>query len=667
MQFLLPPGHQASNAAQADFQTLLQKPVRLDRRWHGVHPRVFFPPSDLPRLRALARGERKQLWSEAIENLTAMRQDPPPPTPQGRRSQNDVAHAIAQISLAYAIEQRPEYLQAAKKWILAACRYDPWGYTFNKPNVDLAAGHLLYAIGWSYDLLYDRLTADERRQIREKLVLQSRLLYDYQAYKPGKRYAFSQNHTFIPMTGLMVASLALMDEVPEAEKWARLSHAVYDRVLQTLAPDGYYYEGFEYWVFSMPWIVHYLDALKSATGEDLYDQLGLRNAAGYFMHSMLPGARYIFDFGDVFEGPSTRAGIGPEAERASPGGRLHSNYHLLYRFAARFKDPYAQTAAQFARSHRHMNMEDIWTFLWYDPSVSVLPLDRVPLWRHFENAGVVFWRTGWDENATAIAFKCGPPEGHHAAALLKSIPEWELSTGHAHPDANSFILFAGGKYLSGDTGYSGITMTAHHNTLLVDNAGQERDGRHEVFADIPYDRLDQIRIVDFKPGADSMEVEGEAGPAYSPKFGLQTFRRRIQIERAQASGSFTSGAGRGNNQTQAQGARKDQSRPFLVITDSVSSSEPMTFSLIFQADQSLKVLDARTFEIRNDQTAAAVTIHGPEKFEISAEHNIVMAPGRPGSIEQGERQDRNPRLRITSEPTRRARFETSWVLFRKKD
>ena len=39
----------------------------------------------------------------------------------------------------------PAYLAAAKKWMLAAIDYEPWGYTFDKPNTDLAAGHLLYA------------------------------------------------------------------------------------------------------------------------------------------------------------------------------------------------------------------------------------------------------------------------------------------------------------------------------------------------------------------------------------------------------------------------------------------------------------------------------------------------------------------------------------------
>ena len=40
---------------------------------------------------------------------------------------------------------------------------------------------------------------------------------------------------------------ALMGETPEANDWAALSRAVFDRVLATYSDDGYYYEGMEYW------------------------------------------------------------------------------------------------------------------------------------------------------------------------------------------------------------------------------------------------------------------------------------------------------------------------------------------------------------------------------------------------------------------------------------
>jgi hypothetical protein len=86
---------------------------------------------------------------------------------------------------------------------------------------------------------------------------------------------YIQKHTFIPMAGLGIAAYAVYGEVPEAKQWAALARAIYSKVLETYSKDGYYYEGFEYWIFSTPWIIHYLDAQKHATGEDLFDQPGL--------------------------------------------------------------------------------------------------------------------------------------------------------------------------------------------------------------------------------------------------------------------------------------------------------------------------------------------------------------------------------------------------------
>ncbi len=131
--------------------------------------------------------------------------------------------------------------------MLAAIDYEPWGYTFNKPNVDLAAGHLLYAIGWAHDLLYHDLTEAERARVRASLERHAKLVYDY--FRPGgggqKTFNFTQNHNFIPTAGLAVTALALMGESADAPKWAALARAHHHRAGQLLSPDGYYYEGMD--------------------------------------------------------------------------------------------------------------------------------------------------------------------------------------------------------------------------------------------------------------------------------------------------------------------------------------------------------------------------------------------------------------------------------------
>jgi len=598
----------------------------------GVHPRVYVTDKELAELRLRARTSHRELWQQAIRHLRALAADPPPPPAEARRQQNDVAIAIAEAAFVYKIEGDRKYLDAARRYMDAAVSYDIWGYASNKPNVDLAAGHLLYGLGWGYDLLYNDLSPAERARYRDKLISQARLLADYFKPKEGKTFAYSQNHTFIPIAGLGVAAYALYDETPEAPAWASLSRAIFDRVLATYSQDGYYYEGFEYWIFATPWLIHYLDAQRHATGEDLYDQPGFRLMHQYVAHSMLPGGDYVFDFGDIFEGPLTRAHLGAEYPRTHPQGHFNTNYNLLYRLAQRFQNGEAQGVADWLKQFGQVNAEDFWSLIWYDAKLKAVPIEKQTTWHYFPDSDVFYWRSDWSKAATAFAFKSGPPEGHHTTALLKQFPDWRLSSGHAHPDANSFIIFAQGQYLTGDSGYAGVPMTEHHNTLLVDGKGQGNEGEgHDVFAGVSYELLDHIRITEVKVMPDEVMVRGDAAAAYPPPLGLTRFTR-----------DFVFRPGNG-----------------FVVTDDVETTRPAELSFLLHADQKITKLNDHLFSVDCDVVKLRVDamLDAPRtQFQSVIETNTVTAPGPPGAVDQGERQARGQRLRFTTTPTRKARL-----------
>jgi hypothetical protein len=516
----------------------------------------------------------------------------------------------------------------------AAVTYDIWGYPNNKPNVDLAAGHLLYGMGWGYDLLYHDLTDAERARYREKLIKQSRLMADYFKPKSGKTFAYSQNHTFIPIAGLGVAAYALYDEALEAPEWAALARGIYDRVLDTYSQDGYYYEGFEYWIFSTPWLVHYLDAHAHATGEDLYDRPGFRLMHEYVAHSMLPTGNYVFDFGDIFEGPLTRAGKGEEYPRTHPQGHFNTNYNLLYRMAQRFQSGEAQGVAAWLQQFKHVNAEDFWSLVWFDAKLKPVPIDRQQAWHYFPDHDVLYWRSDWSKNATAFAFKCGPPEGHHTEADLKKFPDWRLSSGHAHPDANSFIIFARGQYLTGDSGYAGVPLTEHHNSLLIDGKGQGKEGSgHDAFAEVSYELLNRIRIVDFKVDKDRVVVQGDATSAYLPELGLKKFVRALVYA-------------------------KDTG---FTISDEIVTTKPAILSWLLHADDSIiKGTDSR-YRIPSGKVNLSVDVNLTEpanqKLVTRIAPNIVTAPGPPGAVDKGVEQARGQKLVLsTSQPLTKAQF-----------
>ena len=95
-------------------------------------------------------------------------------------------------------------------------------------------------------------------------------------------------------------------------------------------------------------------------------------------HIMMPDGQTVFDFGDIWQGPLTRAKQGEDYAREYPTGTLKSNFNLLYRVAARFKDPQAQAVAARCAGFGHTNQEEWWTLFWRDPSVAAAPMSEIP-------------------------------------------------------------------------------------------------------------------------------------------------------------------------------------------------------------------------------------------------------------------------------------------------
>ncbi|HEX5284892.1 MAG TPA: DUF4962 domain-containing protein [Bryocella sp.] len=625
--------HDSGKAPLVDLMASL--PSTLKPELMNVHPRVYFTDAELATLRQRAHGPEAAEWKRIIAHIRAIEVPPPPPPAEARRAQNEVAMGIAQAAFAYRIDGNPLYLKAAIRYMDAAVSYDVWGYSFSKPNTDLAAGHLLYGLGLGYDLLYHDLTPAQRDKYRAKLARQGHLMYEAFKPRPGRVYAYSQNHTFIPMAGLGIAAYAVYGEVPEAAEWARLARAVYQRVLETYSHDGYYYEGYEYWIFATPWLIHYLDAQKHAVGEDLFDQPGLRNMYLYAAHAQLPGGNDDFDFGDVYDGPISRAGKGEDYERSHPGGHFLTNYNVLYDLARQFHDPKAQGVADWMRDTLHqVNAEEWWSLVWLDPSVKPASVNTLQPWHLFPDMDVVFWRSSWDANATAVAFKCGPPEGHETTQLIERYKDWRLEDGHVHPDVNSFILFAKGNYLTGDSGYAGVPRTTGHNTLLVNGQGQGKEGTHDAWHGTPYSRLNTVRIVSAEMDAKGFAFVGEGAGAYDASLGLTEFQRTVTLN----------------------------SKGKLEVHDVIKDRDPATFTELLHSDTTIGQRGALQFVIPKENFALKATVNA-EGAELATriEPNIVMGPGRPGSVDKGTPEQRGERLDVaTKKPTTTAEFH--WQL-----
>jgi hypothetical protein len=176
-------------------------------------------------------------------------------------------------------------------------------------------------------------------------------------------------------------------------------------------------------------------------------------------------------------------------------------------------------------------------------------------------------------------------------------------------------------------------MTEHHNTLLVDGRGQAKEGSgHDVFAEVPYDLLNRIRISEVKVQQNQVTVRGDATAAYEAHLGLKKFVREF-IYRPDA--GFT-------------------------ISDEVETAKPAVLTFLLHADNRIEKESGNRFSIDANGVKLLIdaTIANPNApIQSAIQTNTLTAPGPPGAVDKGERQERGQKLSLsTPAPTTHARF-----------
>ena len=139
--------------------------------------------------------------------------------------------AAANLSLAYLLTKQEHYLEEAKRWIFTAVNYNSWGYRF-LVDVDLSASWLLYGLGLSYDWIKEYLTAEEKKELLDKLIIQGDKIYNYGEINRGNCWStdYFQNHNWINYTGLLTTAYAIKDDYKESYKWIQTIKDNFNRV-----------------------------------------------------------------------------------------------------------------------------------------------------------------------------------------------------------------------------------------------------------------------------------------------------------------------------------------------------------------------------------------------------------------------------------------------------
>jgi hypothetical protein len=180
-------------------------------------------------------------------------------------------------------------------------------------------------------------------------------------------------------------------------------------------------------------------------------------------------------------------------------------------------------------------------------------------------------------------------------------------------------------------------MAEHHNTLLVNGKGQGKEGDgHDPFAGVPYDLLNRIRISEVKVEQNQIIVRGDATAAYGPELGLKKFVREFV---------YKPGTG-------------------FTVSDDVETEKPAVLTFLLHADDLIEKESGNRFSIKagrvklliDPKIESASELSGPKQIQSKIEANTLTAPGPPGAVDKGERQERGQKLLLSTPATPRARF-----------
>jgi hypothetical protein len=573
-------------------------------------PRLLFTAAEKPVLQAKAK-DFPDRWSPVLASARRLGEVP---------SADDIKNGkgywrierIQSAALAHFVTGDEKHLKAAVPWLLAYAAVDTWGTQF-RPNKDLEASWYLYHLSLSYDILHGQLTEEQRKTIRDSLSAHAKFIADdFKATMGKDKFRYDQNHTYIPATALTAAALALQGEVPEAADWLKLTHAILTRCRYVLGPDGYYYEGFGYWIYAMHWHVRWAELMGRATGQNYFDLPALRENWRFGLHMSLPGKPNAWDAYDTahWTGDIRR-------------DMLNSNHGMLWAIARGAKSPESRAVGDFFEKRRPDNDYPAAAFLWFSPEVQPADLSQATPYHHFADHDVMTWRSGWDKDATAIWFRCGPPEGHAAAGKLKELKDWIPNAGHVHPDIGAFLLYAKGTYLATTTGYTMNKWTKDHNTLLIDGKGQAVDGSYHNERGVPYEHLDDAKIEAAHLTPSYGYARGTFGSAYTRQVKDVELKRNVLI-----------------------------TKKWLLLVDDMSSAEPHALTWICHADAPFVAEDGVYVSKHVAASLAVITLTAD--LDAKAQPTTVLAGKK---VDHGVPEQRGHELYLTMKtPAKTARI-----------
>ena len=437
------------------------------------HPYLFFSRSDLERVRALCLdGTHAEIYSQTRERLNAGLDQPfPMPPPREKSYRNGIWETYSRVSgearslledyvLAYAVDRDQAYFEKAWEGLASMMTWPSWVHPVHEfMLLDLDGSHTCASFAAAYDLLYDALSENQRRELEFVIFARglSHCIGGMQHHFWASRY--DSNWCSVCVSNMGLCALALLDAghihlrtgIRPREAMHGVIRECVERVTSfydTIENDGSWKEGPGYWNYGIITSFPFSDALRRLTGGqiNLYNHPKLRNTVDFPINCFLPPDRVV-NFADC--------------GKHFPGGMAFRKFAREYGHRG---------AAYFDKLTTDRQPSIKLAELFWDASDTVpeLPSPSHPS-AYFPDAGWCVMRGSWqDPDAPVMALKIG--------ATVEP---------HGHADVGNFIIHAGGRTVVrelgigryGDPGEWIFKSTPGHNLPLFDGQGQPGDRR----------------------------------------------------------------------------------------------------------------------------------------------------------------------------------------------
>lgn len=491
------------------------------RSFHVTNEAASFPlprlkttfsriPVERPRL--LFDGQPKQIRASVgsslprhvafvLEKADAVMGQPltpePPPLPAtntGRayaeilRATRPGMDAMQTCGLSYLLSGERRYALEVKRLLLHYCSWDAEGATSVYHNDEPAMWMLMRGCR-AYDWAYDEFSEDERRHVTQVFRRRAEQVYFFLRRRHFEHHPYD-SHAARLLGFLGEAAIAFYHEWPESFRWL----AYVTRIFWATFPawgkeDGGWSEGPHYWEHYMGFALHFILALRRATGLDLLRKPFFSTTPYYYLYTHPPYAVHS-PFGD---GQST---IGAW------------DFDVVWAFAQLADDPYLQWACD---SKSLSPPATVFGFVLGDNRRRAKPPITLPQGRAFTDTGLASLHTAFGNPDEDVSF------------LMRSSPFG--STSHAHADQNAFTIEAFGEALAVASGHYPWYDSPHHRNWTCET---------KAVNSITYDGgLGQDtrsweatgKIASFVNGEEFDYVLGDASAAYSGRLSL--FKRHI--------------------------------------------------------------------------------------------------------------------------------------------